>query len=90
MEAFPPVIVEVVRERTFATVCPRGKAKVFIITHVVESLDDTVRDAYGFEMMILLVPSVNCTPFVVLIMMDWGEDRVPSESRIVTVRPGGV
>ncbi len=36
------------------------------------------------------MPSVNRIPFVVLIMMDWGEDRVPSESRMVTVRPAGV
>jgi hypothetical protein len=45
MEALPPVIVEVVRERTFATVCPRGKAKVLMIFHVVASFEATVRDA---------------------------------------------
>ena len=43
--AFPPVIVDVVRERTFATVCPRGKAKVLMMFHVVASLEATVRDA---------------------------------------------
>jgi hypothetical protein len=90
MEALPPVIVEVVRERTFATVCPRGKAKVLMIFHVAASFEATVRDAYGFDTTILLVPSVNRTPFVVLTMMDCGDDRVPSESLIVTVRPAGV
>jgi hypothetical protein len=38
----------------------------------------------------LLVPSVNRTPVVVLTMMDWGDDRLPRESRMVTVRPAGV
>jgi hypothetical protein len=45
MIAFPPVMVDVVRERTFATVCPRGKAKVLMIFQVVASLEATVRDA---------------------------------------------
>lgn len=39
---------------------------------------------------ILLVPSVNRTPFVVLTIIDCGDERFPSESRIVTVRPAGV
>jgi hypothetical protein len=90
IEAFPPVILDVVKERTFATVCPSGKANVFIIFHVFASLEDNVSDAYGFDTTILLVPSVNLTPFVVLTMMDCGEERVPSESRIETVRPAGV
>ena len=38
---------------------------------------------------ILLVPSVNRTPFVVLTIIDCGEERFPSESRNVTVRPAG-
>jgi hypothetical protein len=43
--AFPPVMVDVVRERTFATVCPRGKAKVLMMFHVVAFFEATVRDA---------------------------------------------
>ena len=45
MAALPPVIVEVVRERTFATVWPRGKAKVLMIFQVFASLEETVREA---------------------------------------------
>jgi len=90
MEAFPPVMVEVVKERTFATVCPRGKANVLMIFQVFASFDDTVRDAKGFETTMLLVPSVKRMPFVVLTIIDYGDDRFPRESRMVTVRPAGV
>ena len=45
IDAFPPVIVDVVKERTFATVCPRGKANVLIIFQVLGSLEETVSDA---------------------------------------------
>lgn len=90
IDAFPPDIVDVVKERTFATVCPSGKANVFIIFQVFASFEDNVSDAYGLDTTILLVPSVNRIPFVVLTMIDWGEERVPSESRIETVRPAGV
>jgi hypothetical protein len=90
IDAFPPVIVDVVKERTFATVCPRGKANVLIIFQVVASLEETVSEAYGLDTAILLVPSVNRTPFVVLTIIDCGDERFPSESRIVTVRPAGV
>jgi hypothetical protein len=38
-------MLEVVRERTFATVWPRGKAKVLTIFQVFSSLEETVRDA---------------------------------------------
>ena len=45
MDALPPVMVEVVRERTFATVWPRGNAKVLMMFQVFASLEETVRDA---------------------------------------------
>ena len=45
MEALRPEMLEVVRERTFATVWPRGKAKVLMIFQVFSSLEETVRDA---------------------------------------------
>ena len=35
----------------------------------------------------LLVPSAKRTPLVVLTIMDWGDERVPRESRMATLRP---
>ena len=51
------------------------------------SLEETVKEAYGFDTEMLLVPSMKRRPCVVLTIMDCGDDRNPSESRIVTFRP---
>ena len=87
---FVPFMVDAVILFTFAIVSYRGNPKVFIIFHELASREEKTRVAKGCEMRILLVPSAKVTPDVVLTIIDWGDDRYPSESRIVTFRPGGL
>jgi hypothetical protein len=87
---FVPFRVDAVIVFTFAIVSYRGNPNVFIIFHEFASREEKTRVAKGCEIRILLVPSAKVTPDVVLTIIDWGDDRYPSESRIVTFRPGGL
>jgi len=81
-------MVDVVREFTFAIVSYSGNPKVLMIFHVDASRDVKESVAKGWEILILEVPSAKSTFCIVLTIIDCGDDRNPSESRIVTFRPG--
>jgi hypothetical protein len=85
-----PIRVETARVDTLAIVLYRGNPKVFIIFQVFASRDANDIEAYGWEILRLLVPSMKVIPVIVLTMIDCGEERYPSESRTVNVRPGGI
>jgi hypothetical protein len=81
--------VEAETDFTFAMVSYKGNPNVFTIFQVVASRDVNVKDTYGCEILMLLVPSTNDMPDVVLTISAWGLDKYPIESRIVTFLPGG-
>jgi len=70
-----PIRVETARVDTFAIVLYKGKPKVFIMFQVVASREEKDNDAYRWETVILLVPSIKRMPEVVLTIIDWGDDR---------------
>jgi hypothetical protein len=83
------VVIEfVVNEFTFAIVWFKGKANEFLKFHEYGSRLVTVIYPNGWVMTTLEVPSANRTLFWVEIMIVCGDDKYPTESRTVTVRPG--
>jgi len=85
---FEVVIELVVNDAAFAIVRFCGNPKEFFRFQEVASRLVTVRYVYGCVSVILEVPSAKRTPFCVLTMIDCGEDKYPTLSRIVTVLPG--
>jgi hypothetical protein len=70
-----PVRVETANVDTLAIVLLRGNPKVLIIFHVFASLDENDIEAYDCETLRLLVPSINVKPFMVLTIIDCGDDK---------------
>ena len=84
------LIVDVVKEFTFAIVSYKGNPKLLMIFHVFVSRDTNESVVKAWDVLILLVPSEKNILFVVLTIIDCGDDRYPRLSRIVTFRPGGI
>ena len=70
-----PIKVDTARVDTFAIVLYRGKPNVFTIFQVLASRDVNVIEANGCEIKILLVPSIKVIFFVVLTIIDCGDDK---------------
>jgi hypothetical protein len=70
-----PIRVETARVDTFAIVLNSGNPKVLIIFQVFASRDENDMEAYGWEILRLLVPSMKVIPVIVLTIIDCGDDR---------------